>query len=46
VGSYGIFVIAQGQREGIRASAIAWAPVYVLWRCASFVLAFVAPGRR
>lgn len=46
VGIYGLFVIAQGQREGIRASAIAWAPVYVLWRCASFVLAFVAPGRR
>ena len=46
VGIYGIFVIAQGQREGIRASAIAWAPVYVLWRCASFVLAFVATGRR
>lgn len=46
VGIYGTFVVAQGQREGIRASAIAWAPVYVLWRCASFVLAFVAPGRR
>ena len=46
VGIYGAFVITQGQREGIRASAIAWAPVYVLWRCASFVLAFVAPGRR
>lgn len=43
---YGIFVIARGQREGIRASTIAWAPVYLLWRCASFVLAFVAPGRR
>ncbi len=43
---YGVFVIVQGQREGIRASTVAWAPVYVLWRCASFVLAFVAPGRR
>ena len=39
VGLYGLFVIEQGRREGIRASAILWAPVYIAWRCMSFVLA-------
>ena len=46
LGVYGLFVIAQGQREGIRAATIAWAPVYVVWRCASFLLGLLAPGRR
>lgn len=46
IGIYGCFVIVQGQREGIRASTIAWAPIYVLWRCTSFVLGLVTPNRK
>jgi cellulose synthase/poly-beta-1,6-N-acetylglucosamine synthase-like glycosyltransferase len=37
---YGLLVIAQGRREGIRLSTVAWAPVYVAWRGLSFLLAW------
>jgi cellulose synthase/poly-beta-1,6-N-acetylglucosamine synthase-like glycosyltransferase len=40
VGTYSLLVIAQGRREGIRLTTVAWAPVYVLWRGLSFLLAW------
>ena len=40
MGLYSVPVIAQGRREGIRLTTVAWAPVYVLWRGLSFLLAW------
>jgi 1,2-diacylglycerol 3-beta-glucosyltransferase len=39
---YGISVVVQGQRDGIPPSTIAWAPIYVLWRCTAFAIAMVS----
>lgn len=40
VAVYSLLVVAQGRREGIRLTTVAWAPVYVLWRGLSFLLAW------
>jgi cellulose synthase/poly-beta-1,6-N-acetylglucosamine synthase-like glycosyltransferase len=40
VAVYSLLVVAQGWREGIRLATVAWAPVYVLWRGLSFLLAW------
>ena len=40
VAVYSLLVVAQGRREGIRLATVAWAPVYVLWRGLSFLLAW------
>jgi cellulose synthase/poly-beta-1,6-N-acetylglucosamine synthase-like glycosyltransferase len=37
---YGIVVVVRGRHEGIGLSTIIWAPIYVLWRCSAFVLAW------
>jgi hypothetical protein len=36
---YGFAVLERGRREGIKRRTILWAPVYVAWRCKSFLLA-------
>lgn len=38
---YGMLVVAQGRKDGIKATAVFWAPVYLAWRFASFLLAWV-----
>jgi cellulose synthase/poly-beta-1,6-N-acetylglucosamine synthase-like glycosyltransferase len=38
---YGLLVVAQGRKDGIEATAVLWAPVYLAWRFASFMLAWV-----
>jgi cellulose synthase/poly-beta-1,6-N-acetylglucosamine synthase-like glycosyltransferase len=43
--SYGVQVTLQGRHEGIPLSTIVWAPVYLLWRLASFVLAWTSLDR-
>jgi hypothetical protein len=40
VAVYSLLVVVQGRREGIRLTTVAWAPVYVLWRGLSFLLAW------
>lgn len=40
LGIYGLAVAAQGRQDGIEATALLWAPVYVAWRCLSFILAW------
>jgi cellulose synthase/poly-beta-1,6-N-acetylglucosamine synthase-like glycosyltransferase len=40
VTSYGIIVVLRGSHEGIGLSTIIWAPIYVLWRCSAFILAW------
>ena len=40
VGVYGLGVVLRGRHEGIRLTTVLWAPVYVAWRCASFILAW------
>jgi cellulose synthase/poly-beta-1,6-N-acetylglucosamine synthase-like glycosyltransferase len=42
---YGLFVTFRGRREGISPATIAWAPIYLLWRLAAFVLAWTPAGR-
>jgi hypothetical protein len=41
VTAYGIIVVVRGRHEGIGLGTVIWAPIYVLWRCSSFVLAWV-----
>jgi cellulose synthase/poly-beta-1,6-N-acetylglucosamine synthase-like glycosyltransferase len=40
-GLYGIIVVLRGYREGIHVVTMLWAPIYIVWRCTSFVLAWV-----
>jgi cellulose synthase/poly-beta-1,6-N-acetylglucosamine synthase-like glycosyltransferase len=42
---YGIQVTLRGRRDGIPASTVVWAPIYLLWRLASFVLAWTSLDR-
>jgi cellulose synthase/poly-beta-1,6-N-acetylglucosamine synthase-like glycosyltransferase len=37
---YGLMVVARGRRDGISPITILWAPVYIAWRFAAFVLAW------
>ena len=37
---YGLIVIAQGRKDGIKPTTVIWAPVYVAWRCFAFILAW------
>lgn len=37
---YGIAVVIRGRRDGISPATVLWAPVYLLWRLTSFVLAW------
>jgi len=43
---YGLLVTMRGRADGIPASTVLFAPFYLLWRLASFVLAWVPAGRR
>lgn len=43
---YGLFVTLRGRADGIPASTVVFAPFYLLWRLASFVLAWIPAGRR
>ncbi len=43
---YGIHVTLRGRSDGIPASTVVFAPVYLIWRLASFVLAWTPVGRR
>jgi 1,2-diacylglycerol 3-beta-glucosyltransferase len=40
VGLYGIIVVVRGRQDGISPSTVFWAPLYVLWRCSAFILAW------
>jgi hypothetical protein len=40
-GLYGLIVAARGHREGIHFVTMFWAPIYIVWRCISFALAWV-----
>ena len=42
---YGIHVTLRGRKDGIPASTVVFAPVYLIWRLASFV-AWTPVGRR
>lgn len=37
---YGVLVVARGRRDGISPITVLWAPLYLLWRVSSFVLAW------
>lgn len=43
---YGLLVTLRGRADGIPVSTVLFAPFYLLWRLASFVLAWVPAGRR
>jgi len=43
---YGITVVVAGRADGIHPLTVLWAPVYVAWRCLSFVLAWDFFDRR
>jgi len=38
---YGFIVAIRGCREGLQFFTILWAPLYIIWRCISFVLGWV-----
>jgi cellulose synthase/poly-beta-1,6-N-acetylglucosamine synthase-like glycosyltransferase len=38
---YGFMVAVKGYREGLQFFTILWAPLYVIWRCISFILGWV-----
>ena len=40
VGLYGLVVLIKGRREGIGCATVIWGPVYLAWRCTTFVLAW------
>lgn len=44
--SYGILVVLRGRADGIPVSTVLWAPFYLLWRLAAFLLAWGQVGRR
>jgi len=37
---YGLFVVAKGRKDGIGLTAVLWAPLYLIWRLTSFILAW------
>lgn len=39
-GLYGLIVVVRGHREGIHVVTMLWAPIYIVWRCTSFILAW------
>lgn len=41
VSLYGMIVVIRGRWEGISPITIAWGPIYVVWRCSAFILAWV-----
>jgi cellulose synthase/poly-beta-1,6-N-acetylglucosamine synthase-like glycosyltransferase len=41
VAMYGLAVIETGRREGISLKSVVWAPIYLLWRCMAFVVAWM-----
>jgi cellulose synthase/poly-beta-1,6-N-acetylglucosamine synthase-like glycosyltransferase len=41
VGLYGLIVVVRGRRDGIGLSTVVWGPLYVIWRCSAFILAWV-----
>jgi cellulose synthase/poly-beta-1,6-N-acetylglucosamine synthase-like glycosyltransferase len=41
VGVYSLIVAYRGHVEGIHFITLFWAPIYVVWRCSAFVLAWV-----
>jgi cellulose synthase/poly-beta-1,6-N-acetylglucosamine synthase-like glycosyltransferase len=43
--AYGIVVVLRGGSDGISPSTVLWAPVYVAWRCAAFVIASLSLDR-
>ncbi len=43
---YGLLITLRGRADGIPASTVIFAPFYLLWRLASFVLAWVPASRR
>ncbi len=42
---YASLVVVAGRREGIAVTTAIWGPVYLGWRCASFILAWVFVDR-
>ena len=40
-GVYGLIVAIRGHGEGIHFVTMFWAPIYIVWRCTSFALAWV-----
>jgi cellulose synthase/poly-beta-1,6-N-acetylglucosamine synthase-like glycosyltransferase len=46
IACYGVLVTLRGRADGIPVSTVLWAPFYLLWRLASFLLAWVPAGRR
>jgi cellulose synthase/poly-beta-1,6-N-acetylglucosamine synthase-like glycosyltransferase len=40
IAAYAVIVLLRGRTEGIPLRTIAWAPVYVAWRCAAFISAW------
>jgi cellulose synthase/poly-beta-1,6-N-acetylglucosamine synthase-like glycosyltransferase len=42
---YGIQVTIRGRNDGISPTTVIWAPIYLLWRLASFVLAWTSLDR-
>jgi cellulose synthase/poly-beta-1,6-N-acetylglucosamine synthase-like glycosyltransferase len=41
VGLYGMIVVMRGRRDGISPSTILWGPIYMIWRCSAFILAWI-----
>ena len=37
---YGLAVVMEGRKDGIRPVTVIWAPIYLAWRCTTFVLAW------
>jgi hypothetical protein len=37
---YGATVVIRGRQEGVSLSTVTWAPVYLIWRCSAFILAW------
>jgi hypothetical protein len=40
VALYGVIVVVRGRQDGISPTTVFWAPVYILWRCSAFILAW------
>jgi cellulose synthase/poly-beta-1,6-N-acetylglucosamine synthase-like glycosyltransferase len=40
VGTYGLVTVIKGRHEGIPLTTVLWGPIYLVWRCASFALAW------
>ena len=37
---YGLSVVIEGRKDGIKPVTIFWAPVYLVWRCSAFIMAW------